>query len=196
MKYSIAVLVLTVIVGCRQDAPYRSNRAFYFPTAVGDTWIYDGNGVEDAYTVRKVEEKDEGKVVSVSRVLKGGADDLSPPARYLVAPNGVFSLLVASSDVDPLGCILRLPHVDGGKWEQTDSRLGLTWRKASRTAYGPEQVTVPAGTFEAIRVEVESGQREGPPMRVTIWYAAGVGEIKRVQSSIMVVMKSFSSGKQ
>lgn len=195
MKRPLSLLTVVLIAGCAPVPKDRPNLAYYFPTQVGDSWVYDVDGHEVGYTVRKVEEKDGGEVVTVSMVGIGGAFTPDTTNTFLVSPNGLFTLTTGYSQFDPPLCGLKLPHVDGAKWEETDPRPALDWLKYKRSSHGPEKVTVPAGTFQAIRVEVESAQREGPPLRVTIWYAPGVGEIKRVQAGSTTVMKSFTSGK-
>ena len=65
--------------------------------------------------------------------------------------------------------------------------------------YGPERVEVPAGRFEAIRVEVEWPFGGGTMRRVT-WYAPGVGPVRRtLQASgaeMVEVLKAFQPGRK
>jgi hypothetical protein len=51
------------------------------------------------------------------------------------------------------------------------------WGEALYTSLGTESVTVPAGTFKAVKIE----KKDLPPGSILAsltWYAAGVGEIK------------------
>ena len=47
-------------------------------------------------------------------------------------------------------------------------------------ATGYESVSVPAGTFETLKVEMESSTDGGNPLKQTLWYAQDVGLVKSV----------------
>jgi hypothetical protein len=76
-------------------------------------------------------------------------------------------------------CLLELPHKDGQKWDS-----GIL------TAYGPEKCTVPAGTFNCIRVR--------SILRDYELYAPGIGMVEEYQNvaGVHVVLKSFTPGKE
>jgi hypothetical protein len=58
-----------------------------------------------------------------------------------------------------------------------------------------EQLTVPAGTFEALRVEYTGP--EGIRRRSNHWYVDGIGEVKRADwDGSEQLLKSFTRGEQ
>ena len=63
--------------------------------------------------------------------------------------------------------------------------------------YGPERVVVPAGRFEALRVESETPY-DGATMRRVTWYARGVGPVRRVlragRAELVEVLTEFQPG--
>lgn len=81
------------------------------------------------------------------------------------------------------------------------SRLkpGESWEVpggSKRTVSGPEEVKVPAGKYQALKVVWETEGRT-----FTSWYAPGVGEVKRTikscgQETAYRSLKSFTEGKK
>src|SRR5262249_8826729 len=107
---------------------------------------------------------------------------------------------------EPAVCLLKLPHKDGARWEVASTRTfksGFSVKDSSKfTAYGPEEVKVPAGTFKAIRVVSIPADGTGWPS--TVWYAPGVGVVRSTSEvrlggerpkSVESVLKSFTPAK-
>jgi len=75
---------------------------------------------------------------------------------------------------------LKLPFEKGVRWEHD-----LAYPKSRDRARlefvveDEEEVVVPAGTYQARRVRMTVDSNEGK-FELTMWYAAGVGEVKRV----------------
>jgi hypothetical protein len=76
---------------------------------------------------------------------------------------------------------------DGKKWTFTWKSVGDGWTLSAQWDYrviGPEKVEVPAGTFDAIRIDYRglstSSQRgKLPPTEGSVWIAEGIGLIKQ-----------------
>ena len=70
----------------------------------------------------------------------------------------------------------------------------------TRTVGGSEDVTVPAGTYRAVRVV--ASRADGGREAVVHWYAAGVGEVKRVvraadgTETVRRALAAFAPGKE
>jgi len=156
--------------------------ALYFPAKVGTKWEYEfDNGKRMTLTITKVQEKDGAKVVTVGEVGTGGGTTHYSTSR--VSAEGLFLAEMGRGvgNVNPPLCELKLPHKDGGRWEAGPWDDGpYRDTKWKFTAYGPEEVKVPAGTFKAIRVESEKTFGLGPPRLYTSWYAPDVGMVKMV----------------
>ena len=120
-------------------------------------------------------------------------------SQYAVSKEGVFSLGWALEEVearqikyDPPLLLLKLPHKEGDKWDP-DQKTG----KWPRVAGKIEKITVPAGTFEAIRVEQESPDfPSGKLSRSVWWFAPRVGLIKMTYGDTVEQMKSFTLPKE
>ena len=151
----------------------------YFPTKVGTTWVYRySSGGKQALTVTNVEDKDGGKVVTVHEVNKDRSTQYHKTMKSSVL--GLHLTDDKFRDFFPPLWELKLPVTHGEPWtvatvmkpkgEQVTFEQLWTF-----TAYGPEQVSVPAGTFKAIRV-VREAKVLWP--EETTWYAPGVGVVK------------------
>ncbi len=130
------------------------------PTAIGDRMTVVGLPGEDARTFTS-------RVETVNRVLPGFmANEFSP---YLQA----FTALAP-------GASLAAPAMP------PDSMFGLPWSILVRVS-GPERVAVPAGTFDAMRVDLKGGRSpyrlntvaEPSYLYETIWFAPGPKRVVR-----------------
>jgi hypothetical protein len=167
----------------------------YFPTKVGAKWVYSLDGKEETEAVTAVEKKDETLIVTVHRVEAFGRQlDLL----VKVSKDGLFQLTGGPAVKHPPMWILKLPHKTGATWD--------TWLGAqgggdnTMTAYGPEKIKVPAGEFEAIRVETKFTVVDGSIV-AKYWYAPGVGLVKETVGDKKTVghkvrvLESFTPGK-
>jgi hypothetical protein len=215
-----AVLVGVAVLGAAPAAPVPKEGAapLYFPTEVGTKWVkrYGGGGgahSDTTYTVTAVEDKDGAKVVTVSeaytvdwsriiKVVGQEGPDVEfierPDARYRVSADGVFVLANYDFEKKRLvdrkepGCVLRLPAKPGDREQGKDG--GYKW---TSTVGKPERVEVAAGTFEAIRVDLESTQDEKGLPRRTFWHAPGIGVVKSVVGDkVGVELISFTPAKK
>jgi hypothetical protein len=180
MPRAITVFVLLIaVVGCGrapsqaedEEAPEEEfptvippDDGTYYPT-VGAKWVYrSSNGRVYTHVVTSVEDKGGAKRVTAGWLKKNGE------VKYLfttkTSADGLYLVETFSRNLDPPEVLLKLPHVAGNTWE---GEVGPD----SFTAHGPEEVSVPAGTFKAIRVV----ERRLQSTR-TKWYAPGIGVVK------------------
>jgi hypothetical protein len=189
-------------VGCAPEAaplapvPAGAEKSsYYFPTRVGTKWVYETTGGDDyTETVTAVEEKDRRYAVTVATTSHDDPEGLEPGIeKYLVSKDGVFRIgraLESATDkqeFDPPVCLLKLPHTLGDKWG--GGPRTNTWE---RVAGKVETVKVPAGTFEAVRVDLEIPRGELGEGHYAQWYAPGVGKVKLKANDIVIQMKSFT----
>jgi hypothetical protein len=125
----------------------------YFPTRVGTELVYNEIGDQgDEGCIQFVTESTENNgryTVTVKTTWLGRAKGATSSARYEVSENGIFKLASgAVPDLDPSNCWLKLPARTGDKWGENASD-----RLPPHVAGEIETVKVPAGTFEAIRVD-------------------------------------------
>jgi hypothetical protein len=62
------------------------------------------------------------------------------------------------------------------------------------TAVGVERVEVPAGTFDALRIECRTVVA-GEIVMAREWWAPGIGLVRQIRGEGELVLKSFTPGK-
>lgn len=150
----------------------------YFPTTVGTKWVYETASGELESAVVSAVEKD-GNDLIVSR--EGVDGTRTAYSKMLVSADGLRQVRELTDG--KVGWVLKTTLKAGQSWAMPEG--------GKRTVHGPEDVQVPAGKFRALRVEWE--QSGGT---CTSWYAAGVGEVKRVHKrdeieTVTRALKSF-----
>lgn len=177
----IRVLVaVAVFAGPLTAAPVpkgAEQKPLYFPTAVGAKWVYETPGGElESAVVSAVQKGDDGSL-TVSRT---GADGTRVAYSDVIV--SAAGLRQQRDAADRLGWVLKATAKAGDSWDSPEGK---------RTVSGPEEVKVPAGTFNALRVDWEQSGASH-----TSWYAIGVGEVKRVRKldgteTVTRALKSF-----
>jgi hypothetical protein len=187
-------------VACAAPVPPDRRAPLYFPTAVGATWVYQLNdGREYTDVVTAVDHEQGHATVSVSVIGPDGK--LHPSYRNVVSARGILRVEGIGIKKDRPEWRLKLPYtVDevwetGGEWDEY--RLFQSQR-STHTSAGGEVVSVPAGTFKALRVTTKHdripGCMLGPTPPSTCWYAPGVGVVKITMDKTVWVLKSFEPG--
>ncbi len=139
--------------------------------------------------VTAVEEKDGARIVSVAREEVGKR---VPAEKVAVSAKGLARIATGGNDLGYELHLLGLPIKPGQTW---------TFGATEVTVVGIERVEVPAGTFQAVRVEkvVPLG---GLPVTFSYWYAPDVGVVRRTTrvgergKEQVEVLKSFTPGKE
>jgi hypothetical protein len=193
---AILLLPLAAIAASRpKDSP---DEGLYFPTAVGTKWVYEGpNGeYEEAITDAKADGK--GTVVTVVRT-KGGKEEWRSTFRVTRAG---FDMLASGGVTyeQPLP-FLKAGAKAGDEWEYTYARPPTAFHCRLKVV-GPEKVEVPAGKFDAVRVDaaesnslVGAANPNGPAFESSCWYAPGVGLVRQVWRGQETTLKAFTPGK-
>lgn len=199
--YALVTVLSAALCAAGAPVPKAAEKpTHYFPTTVGDKWDYAYLNAADkdkdvgvARTVLAVQEKQGVITVQIGHFYKSVGKfheeyDLEVSANGILQTRSGVVLGLERKKYDPPRIDLKLPHKDGQSWDVDDL-------KETCTAFGPEEVKVPAGTFQAIRVEHrKKGEPKSDPLR-TYWYAPRVGIVKVVAGDIVIGMKSFTPGK-
>ena len=109
---------------------------------------------------------------------------------------GIFRHRINGIEAVPPMCVLRYPVKAGDSW-MTDAKLGEQTAKLT-SRVGAEEVTVPAGKYKAVTVQVE-GEADGAKIRATYWFVANIGLVKQVGdiggTQVTLEMEKFEAGK-
>jgi hypothetical protein len=186
---TVPVVLMTITLGAPVPRDRSKEPPLYFPTRVGAKWVYQTGKTEQTEVVTKVRQNDEIKVITVAQVTEGLG---TIPYRVVeVSARGLVELEV---DLLPLSPPVRLlSPTPGDRWNVvTGTGPELT---ISHATFGPERVKVPAGVFQALRVEGHY-TLGGNSHLTTYWYAPGVGMIKAVSGDLVTVLKAFTPGQE
>lgn len=195
----------------------------YFPVVNGATWTYSVTGeIQDfSYTDTIIDADPDGFTISTSFDLEGGltrtqswgcrADGLVA-LEYSGGPSAALStegLNAQFTTTEVTGVTIPANLSVGSSWTQTlqiegDMVIGegMTGAATGNVSYianavGTESVSTAAGTFDAIKVEVQqdfslTANIGGVSMPVTftgtatVWYASGIGMVKTIQTETMM----------
>lgn len=190
-----AVLLL-LVPACAVTIPASGSEdkkpLLYFPTTVGSRWEYESDGFVRVEVVTAVKETKEGKHVDVGiefdgKVTQSGRLVVSEQGLCVVSGRGAIDLK------EPVW-LLKLPHKEGNKWDTVIDIAPGKWGGVSK-ATGPEEVKVPAGTYQAIVVRYEGNAPGQDHVVTTRWYAPDVGKVKELYDKKLTVLKRFTPGK-
>lgn len=158
----------------------------YFPTTVGVTREYEwraGGKAEDGHTdvVTLVEKQKDGSAhVTVRRSYPRGE-----PYVTVIAVSADALARVSEGDVPPAEptVLLKLPATVGTGWESGGAKYAVA---------AEEEVTVPAGKYQAVKVEMTAGGGT-----TTLWFAPTVGLVKMAPGGgeRALELKAFTPGK-
>lgn len=198
MSRPLAVLtVLALLLTSSGAAPVPKDKArLYNVSRVGDKRVYLEDGQSTYYSVvTKVEEGPDG-VKLVTEELGSEKSQQHPHRVLAVSKDGVAIYSgVDGKKYDPPHVLLKLPAREGTRWEYKFPTGRITY---TYTVRGVERVEVPAGVFEAVRVDAE-GRGEGTN-NYTTWYAPGIGEVKNTNTAgvgkgYVRVLESYDPGR-
>lgn len=199
LNRSLGLLAWSLLVSAAPAAPVAKDKpaeTLYFPTTVGTKWVYEKSDKSEAVEViTATKQKDEATLVSVGWERRG---EVQPMLEVEVSEKGLAVRKTLVADLSEPLWLLRLPHTAGNKWGPV--MAGEPWGRVvgKASSSGPERVEVPAGVYQAIRVDTEMPHIDGREgvTKSTTWYAPGVGVVKQARGDQVRVLKSFTLGKK
>jgi hypothetical protein len=178
------LMSLTLLAGMAQKT--QPPPPDYFPLRVGDSWKYrstTADGKQSEFTIKVL--SDEKQSDTTSRYLVETLTTFQPIHDWYSKPNGwVLMHRIAypknealKADYQPVKQYLKNPLSVGSAWEwKGTGMMGVEIEESSRVT-GSELVEVPAGKFQAMKVETKVIQG-GTPVTKTYWFANWVGMVK------------------
>jgi hypothetical protein len=162
---------------------------YYYPTALGAKWVYNEPDGDHVLVVSKVEDRKGTKVVTVEH--ENGKQRVVDQVME-VSEAGLTRLSCGGEPFDVPLVMLEAPFRIGTTWENKTSGA-----QGTSTIVGVETIKVPAGTFEAVRVDMEQNRAGRLQGTLQAWYAPGVGLLKMTENDKVIwLLKSFTSGKE
>jgi hypothetical protein len=176
---ALALFLLTLsAIAQKSEAPAPD----YFPLRVGDSWTYRSTGGDTQYSVKVASEEKQAdgtirylvEKLAGAKVLtwfsKAGGSVVMHLERY-PEHEGL------EMKYEPAKPFLKNPLVAGSQWGWTGQDVTQTELEEDNQVTGPEDVTVPAGKFRAMKVVTRVAGTSSPMIKTT-WYADGVGLVK------------------
>jgi hypothetical protein len=176
--------------------PRGAGPRYFYPTRVGDRMVHarDDN-YEYTTTVAKVEKADGVLHVTTNQIMADGTERLDEKMEVSSKGLRMIRNTYRRTLPHPIWPLQVTPDADAtwtGKWA-VFTNSGDIFEEQEYTAAGWETVEVPAGKFQAIRVE-RVGTLQGSKSKCTLWYALDVGCVKWKDATCGAVLKSFTRG--
>ena len=194
----VASTVGALWLSTRAQVPKDKPKAvLYHPTRVGAKWVYKSNDLERVEVVTAVKEKGGEWLVTVGREREErGVQNIHVMA---VSEKGLAFVSVIGGEMSEPFWLLKFPHSDGNKWEAVLAAKPGGRAIGSAEAHGPEQVEVPAGKYQAIRVELEIpfiDGRGGKGTKDDVVLRPRSAMVKEIYGEHVRLLKSFDPGKE
>ncbi len=199
MLFAAAVAVAVFVAGCGSDDEGTSGPTFsavdFYPLGVGAHWTFVNDSGDSAYS--RIEDTLTISDHLVYRMIytEPGETDTTLAS---VINGGIY---VYIPDLDSFLCFLPPTFSVGQSWviysfDSTGTSGGFNfhyWYEWRVKVMGTETITVPAGTFDAVKFvsvlengySVDLGDSTSDDVDVDtdyVWLARGVGEVKNVES--------------
>jgi hypothetical protein len=176
---ALAIFLLTLGATAQKSAAPGPD---HFPLRVGDSWTYRNTSGGAPFTLKVLgEEKQPDGTIRYEVEKLAGAKVLTV---YSKAGGWVYMHLERYPEheglemkYEPARQYLKNPLVAGSQWGWTGKDYTNTELEEDSQVTGPEEVTVPAGKFQAMKVVTKVAGTTAPLIRTT-WYADGVGPVK------------------
>lgn len=190
MRSGVVGLVALVVLAPAVAAPVpKAAPPLYYPTVVGTKWVITSGKERKSFAITASEEKDGETVVTIESDT--GINSRMVEEKRLVSKDGVFGI----GEPDKRVVFLKLPAKKGDKWvmdgQDAPGQSGVVGVTGE-----VEKVKVPAGEFDALRVDAEVRWMGKVTQRSTHWFAVGYGAVKKDVNGDVWVMESFEKGKR
>ena len=198
---TLAILLLAMSAFAQKS---ESPVADYFPLRVGDSWTYRSTvgSTEYSQKVLREEKQADGTVRYLVEKVAGAKVEtwFSKAGAWVLMHSERYPEHEAlKHDYEPPKQFLKNPLAAGATWDWKGKDITLSDMEESSEVAGPEEITVLAGKFRAMKI-VTRITGASIPMTRTDWYADGVGLVKSTteagQTSYGWELKDYSFKKR
>ncbi|MBX9623853.1 MAG: hypothetical protein K2X82_08555 [Gemmataceae bacterium] len=174
-----------------------------YPTTVGTRWVYErtdaaGRSREGERTFVLTRSGFDGQTLRLDLDERSADGNTRRTYQVILTHDGAFKSQVGVEKTDRPYRIIRHPFRAGDRWK-LNHRVSDQPVVGASTAWGVEEVRVPAGVYDAYRVDVDHTWL-GFNLSTTYWYAPGVGLVKTVHNDgggdWVTVLKAFEPGRR
>ena len=192
--FVVAAIWLALVLGCSSlrkgssssGGASSSGSKDYFPLRVGDSWKYrstTADGKQSEFSVKVLSEEKEAVnqlyLVETVSTFQPIHDWYSKPSGWVLMHRQEYVKTGSKAEYEPTKQFLKNPLTSGDSWQwKGKGMMGLEVDESNQVS-GPETVSVPAGSFDAMKVTTKVVQG-GAPVTKTYWYAPGVGMVKSI----------------
>ncbi len=180
-----ALLLMTLpLLAVMAQKPKPTPPPDYFPLRVGDSWKYRStmaDGKQSDFTLKVLSEEKEASGTNLFLMETFSTlpihDWYSKPAGQVLVHRVAYPKNAMTAEYQPVKLYLKNPLAIGAAWEwKGKGMMGIDIQESNRVT-GVETVDVPAGKFQAMKVETKVIQA-GVPVTKTYWFANWVGLVK------------------
>jgi len=170
----------------------------YYPLNVNDKWTYDVKAGDKelvvSASVAKIEKIDDKELARIDSEING---KVATTEHLTSNDTGVYRARYNGVDFDPPVQILRYPIKEGETWDGETKAGSETFKYTVRVAKAKDEVEVPAGKFETVKVEIKLVQNKQSVDSI-YWFADGVGIVKQEASiqntKLTLELQKFEKG--
>ncbi len=192
--YALALILITLSLAIVAQNP-KQPPPDYFPLRVGDWWKYrstTADNKQSEFTIKVLSDEKQGDgssryLVETLTTFQPIHDWYSKPAGWVLMHRIAYPRNEAmKADYQPVRQYLKNPLTAGAAWEwKGKGMMGVDIEESSRVA-GLETVEVPAGKFQAMKVETRVVQG-GTGVQKTYWFANWIGLVKSMTDTGSVI---------
>ena len=195
------LLVLTIgfASAAQQAETDKEKTPDYYPLKPGTRWVYqveaNGKKVQLTNQISKLETIDGKSLALVESSVNGS---ITATEHLTTTDKGIFRNRTNGVEISPPICLLKYPVTKGETWE-SEATLGNQQMKVKSKSVDIAEVTVPAGKYKAVRVDVEISVA-GLNASFSYWFAPDVGVVKQTTdlggSKISAELEKYEPPKQ
>jgi hypothetical protein len=206
------ICLMLLIAAAELAAQDKLKETSYYPLNVGTTWYYRAG--DSKFTIRVARHEKVGDTLCA--LLETRRDGKVVGSEHLTVTNdGVYRLdltfpqlqsdpkdkaktarTLVSQSLKPPILILKLPPGKGDSWKVDSKGDGKTFRGSFQIE--EQEITVPAGTYKAVRIASQDLEVNSLKATITTFYADGVGMAKQIiemgEAKIEIELEKFAAG--